>query len=46
MWNDPLKLNLTPRNIEVKVFLSKDYRIYGERICSTICYGLIDNLAF
>ena len=29
MWNDPLKLNLTPRNIEVKVFLSKDYRMFG-----------------
>lgn len=29
MWRDPLKLNSVPRNIEVKVFLDKDYWAFG-----------------
>lgn len=49
MWNDPLKLNSTPRNIEFKVLLDKNYSSFG----STFeihkkylpCYAIVQKLS-
>ena len=49
MWNDPLKLNSTPRNIEVKVLLDKDYYSFGstcdEHKKYLPCYAIVQCLA-
>jgi hypothetical protein len=49
MWNDPLKLNSTPRNIEVKVFLDEDYWMFGSTCHKhkkyLPCYAIVQRLS-